>query len=284
MKCLKGGTLCSFLREPLTPHFTPPPPTVSPFLVSPSAPSTPTDASCWLLASTVEWGGEGRKGGREGVTGLLAPTLGATRETSSSTPHPPITEIPAVRERGTLCFHGNIAALLLSLSPAPLSHGRSGKNALPQALEPPQSASPLPFPPRVPPCSPGAHDPTGTPEAHTRPCHLSQGLGTCLVCTGPDLSRAPESDRMGLRSSLRLQNGTKGSTSQGSCEEQINWCLWKGFVMLSAGSVWGHRGVAIVPASSKDSLLQRLHCQFSLLETRACSERCTQGCSVQRAL
>lgn len=78
---------------------------------------------------------------------------------------------------------------------------------------------------------------------------------------------------MGLRSSLRLQNGTKGSTSQGSCEEQINWCLWKGFVMLSAGSVWGHRGVAIVPASSKDSLLQRLHCQFSLLEKRARAQR-----------
>lgn len=32
-------------------------------------------------------------------------------------PPPPITVNPAVRERGTLRFHGNIAALLLSLSP-----------------------------------------------------------------------------------------------------------------------------------------------------------------------
>lgn len=51
------------------------------------------------------------------MTGLLAPTLSAARETSSSHPPPPITVIPAVRERGTLRFHGNLAALLLSLSP-----------------------------------------------------------------------------------------------------------------------------------------------------------------------
>ena len=51
------------------------------------------------------------------MTGILAPTLGAARETSSSHLHPPITEIPAVRERGSLRLHGNIAALLLSLSP-----------------------------------------------------------------------------------------------------------------------------------------------------------------------
>ena len=113
-RCLKGGTICSFLQDPLTPHLTPPPPTDSLLSWSRPAPPLASPAGCW----PQRWVGRGKGGRRRGgVTGLLAPTHGAARETSSSHPPPPITVIPAVRERGTLRFHGNLAALLLSLSP-----------------------------------------------------------------------------------------------------------------------------------------------------------------------
>lgn len=69
-----------------------------------------------LLISTMGKEEEKDRGGGE-VTSPSHPNPWCCQGNVLLHPHPPITVIPAVRERGTLCFHGNIAALLLSLSP-----------------------------------------------------------------------------------------------------------------------------------------------------------------------
>lgn len=61
--CLNGGTICSFLWDPLTPHLTPQPPTDNPPSWSRPAPHWPPP--CCLLASRVGGEGKEREGGGE---------------------------------------------------------------------------------------------------------------------------------------------------------------------------------------------------------------------------